>query len=116
MNLDRFYDRTYNERTYNCAHFVVEVWQALKGEDLSEKLTGFMTSKDKRVVNPKIRFGFTRLKEPESPCLIVMHKHRQGSHVGIYLNGKILHIGESGVQHVPIGLATFGFDRYGFYK
>lgn len=116
MNLDKFFDRTYNESSYNCAHFVSEVWQYMTGEDISEKLTGFTTSRDKRSVNMKLRFDFERLVTPVTPCLILMHRRRTSTHVGIYINGKILHLTEKGVQRVSIENATYGFNKYGFYR
>lgn len=116
MNLDRFYSRVYNEKTYNCAHFVCEVWKDLTGEDITHKLTGMMTVKNERVVDPKLRFKFKKLDgKPNQPCLIVMHRRRIGSHVGIYLNDKVLHITESGVERVSVEIATYGFDKFGFY-
>lgn len=115
MNLDRFYSRVYNEVSYNCAHFVCEVWAQLTGEDITHKLTGMLKGKHERIVDPKLRFQFKKLKSPCNICLIVMHRRKMGSHVGIYINGKVLHITESGVERVAVSVATFGFDKFGFY-
>lgn len=116
MSIDVFFNKRYDRRSYNCAHFVCEVWKHITGEDLSAKLTGFLKApEDRRAVLSDLR-SFKRLQAPESPCVALMQRRGSAPHVGIFLRGRVLHIHEMGVEFQPIDVASRGFERIGFYK
>lgn len=116
FSVDDYLERTYNRKTYNCAHFVCEVWQALTGEDISGALRGFLNGRGEgRAIINDLR-KFKRLDAPESPCLALFHATRQAPHVGIYFKGRILHIQPRGVEFQPVEVVMLGFKRMGYYK
>lgn len=115
-SIDSFFHKKYNKDTYNCAHFASEVWEAICEESISKKLGELLLPFDQRTTKNSIRHSFKKLKVPESPCLVLMQRHRCNAHVGIYLRGKVLHIQEKGVEFLPLDIVTMGFDKIGFYK
>jgi len=116
MSIDQFFHRKYNINSYNCAHFVCEVWESLTGESIAHKLAGVLKPPKDRVVGFDLRRQFKRLAGPESPCLTLMQRAKNAPHVGIYLRGRVFHIQETGVEFQPIDVAKRGFDKIGFYK
>lgn len=116
MSIDAFYHRKYDAKTYNCAHFVCEVWRSITGNDIAHKLAGFMLPPSERFVRVSLRHEFKRLTAPLSPCIVLMQQRRQAPHVGLYLRGRVFHITDKGVQFQPIEVATVGFKTIGFYN
>lgn len=114
--LDSFFNRRYNRQTYNCAHFVCEVWEHLTGRNIEKDLDGFLRPPQDRHVDPALRRKFWKLEAPESPCLVLMQRRRSVPHVGVFVRGKVIHIHELGVEFMPVDVATRGFEKLGFYK
>lgn len=82
---------------YTCNNFADDVWQALgKGH-----------IKDER----------TRLDKPESPCIVYLsNSDTQDSHVGVFIDGKVLHLGLREVQYIELDLFRIAFRNVSFYK
>ncbi len=115
FSVDPFLDRE-QSRTYNCFDFVRETWLALTGEDISAKLTGLVGAfASRRATVSGIR-GFQRLLEPESPCFAVMQRFRFVPHIGIYLDGRILHLTNKGAQFQPLVVARQYFISVKYYR
>jgi len=115
--IDHFFDRLYNAKTYNCAHFVADVFKHEVGRDISETLAGFLLPPGKRTVNPSIKKQFTRIARPQDNAIVLMSRPRTSPHVGLFLRGKVLHLTQySGVQFMPLHIATLGFRTVRFYK
>jgi len=116
MSIDRFLSR-YHTPQYNCWNFAVEVWLALVGEDLNERMPGQQGRISQRRISLKGARTFTRLEKPVSPCLVLMERPRQEPHVGIFYNGRILHLPTDQMaeyQHPRIAMRAFKTMR--FYK
>jgi len=115
VSIDEFFHREYSKK-YHCAHFACEVWQSLTGEDISNKFGGILAPVGEQVAEYNLRRVFTRLKKPESPCIVLMQRKGTTPHVGIYIRGRVLHITKAGVQYQPLDIASIEFNRVGFYK
>lgn len=116
MSIDAFFHRKYNRETYNCAHFVCDVWENLTGEQIAHKLGPLLLPPKERYVAPELRRHFRKLERPESPCVVLMQRRGSPPHVGIFVRGRVLHIHERGVEFQPTDVASRGFERTGFYK
>lgn len=115
-SVDSFLDRTYDDKNYNCLHFVAEGWFDLTGVDILDALQSLIGAfAERRVTKEGVR-AFARLNGPESPCLVVMRRPRTTPHVGIFLRDNVLHIQRCGVQFMPIRVAAFGFKSVQYYK
>ena len=116
MNFDKYFDKVYNSAKYNCAHFVCEVWQDLTGDDLSWALAGSPAGLDARKLHAHRLASWTLLKAPVSPCIALFQAGRKDPHVGIFLEDKILHITEDGVNWSSIENVMLCFNRVRFYN
>lgn len=115
--IDQFFNRIYNRKTYNCAHFVSEVFKSETGRDIAHIMKGFLLPPDERSAKPEIKHNFTRLATPHSPCIVLMSRARTEPHVGLFLRGKVFHLTETGgVQFMPLGIASLGFTKTRFYS
>lgn len=114
--IDEFFFKKYNRNTYNCAHLVSDVWLKLTGQDISERLRGFLKPVRLRSVGMDLRHEFVRLKCPQSPCIVLMNRPGAVAHVGVYYRGKVLHIHASGTEYVPLDVASRGFTTVRFYS
>ena len=87
---------------YDCASFAAEVWERITGRHI-DLAHGVLALR-----------GFRRVGEPVSPCLVLMGSGVQPTHVGVYYNGRVIHLNEHGVENVPPMLATrfLGAVRY----
>lgn len=116
MSIDCFLDRTYNKNTYNCAHFVSEVWAYLTGESITNIMQGFLLPVKLRNVPSKLHHCFKKLDKPSELCIVLMQRPRTEPHVGLFYKNKLLHITEQGVHFSPLDVATLGFKNVRFYK
>jgi hypothetical protein len=115
MSTDQFMGRVYNARSYNCAHFVCDVWEQETGQHIGDTLAGVLHAPRERKLKLPDVHRVTVLASPESPCLVLM-RNRWESHVGVYLRGKVLHLIETGVQYVPLDVACIGFPKVRFFR
>lgn len=114
-SIDSFLDRRYT-KTYNCLDFVREVWLAMTGEDVTEKLTRLTGAFSQRRATVTGVRAFTRLEEPVSPCLVVMQRKGFDPHIGIFLDQRILHLHRRGVEFQPLCVARAYFKTIRYYK
>jgi hypothetical protein len=114
-SIDKYFNKRFNSRTYNCAHFVCDVWADLKGFEMAEVLKGFLCAeKDRKAIKKDLNV-INFLPKPVSPCVVLMQRPKAAPHVGIYLENKVLHILEASVQYQPLDVATLGFNKIRFF-
>lgn len=114
VDTDEFLTRTYSEGTYNCMHFAAELWLALTGVDIQDRLNEVLHGPlAGRVIGRRTHDVFRPLDEPQEPCLVLMQHTRRVPHVGVYLRERVMHLGDrrTGVQLMPLCVATLGFSR-----
>lgn len=105
-SINPYLGRTWTKE-YTCNEFACEVWQYLTGEDLSERLNNFLNGSG----------SFTVLEVPISPCIVFFNRNRNAdSHVGIFYDGKLLHLSATGVQYVPVEIVAMNFRTMRFYQ
>lgn len=86
---------------YDCLSLADEVWSALTGESLREKIR---------------HRSFVRLAAPADPCIVFMRGHRREPHVGVYLRGRVLHLRECAPEFTQLRVASFGFPTVEFFR
>lgn len=116
MNIDKYLDRIYNARTYNCAHFVCEVWKEFNNTNIEYALKGAMTGSRNRGLHAHRLDSLERVATPSGACLALFQANRKDPHVGIWIDGKILHITEMGVQWSPLEILMIRFNQVRFYN
>ena len=98
--------RRFDAHTYHCAHFAVDVWWEITGQDLRRTLSAVLASPEERTVLPVTREGFEELDGPQEPCLVLMRRPDGRPHLGVYVGRRVLHMRDTG----PFG-ATLGQIR-----
>lgn len=114
MNLAKFEHLHWHDENYNCAHFLVDAWQELTGQDLSSVLFELCTSHQKRLIVPDKLKHFKKLDQPITPCIALLRGTQQ-THTGIYQHGNILHLSRAGMVNQPVAVAMQGFDSISYY-
>jgi hypothetical protein len=104
--------------TYNCMDFTREVWLFLTDgqEDVVEKLKRLVGDFTNRKVTASGLKGFQKLKQPVSPCFAVMQRFKFTPHVGIYIDGRILHLHNRGVELREPNIAKSYYQRIAYYR
>jgi hypothetical protein len=112
---DEFMNRQFDLRRYNCWDLVREVWLRLTGRDLGafsmcdtsvSRLSGIAEAEQQR---------YMEIAEAQSPCIALFQKPGYIPHVGVYWNGRVLHIRKAGVQYTPVPVASVGFSSVRYY-
>lgn len=116
MNVDIYFGRRYDSTSYNCGHFVCDVWRDITGQDIRAPMGGFLAGPGKRQAIRADLKVFKRLEGPSSPSIVLFQGFRQPPHVGIYWRGRVLHISkEYGVRFDRIEFAGAGAKKTSFY-
>jgi hypothetical protein len=107
VSLDKFLHAQYHKTQYNCGHFACDVYNYLTGADIEVPTGTVSTVSLRRFVN--------KLSDPVSPCLAVMSRPHYTTHVGVYINGKIMHLTEQGARIEDVDVASLLFSKVRFY-
>lgn len=105
--IDKYLTRI-RTKDYNCYHFVAEVWKDLTGEDAPAVFNGRAVSHTEFKKARPIAWAI-------NPCFVLMHRKGYVPHVGIYYNGKILHLTETCAMYQPLINAKRYFTRIEYY-
>lgn len=106
--IDELLSREYKP-TYTCNEFACEAWQLITGENLNDRLMKWLNDPDSQ--------AFKRLDHPISPCLVMFKNHpRSSTHVGLFFEGKLLHLSARGAQFVPIEVVALHFRSVSYYQ
>lgn len=115
MSIDALYSKTYDKNAYNCAHLVADAWELVTGNSIQEALAVFLVPAKLRTAPASLRERFVRHDKPVSPCVVLMRRANTPPHVGMYYNGRVIHITEVGVQYQPLDVVSRGFTNVGYY-
>lgn len=116
FRVDPYLQKTLNTRTYNCWNFVQEVWRDLTGVDL-----GNQTPSDHSIESYKktaVAFSATleKISEVQDPCIVLMLRDRVQPHIGVYYNGRLLHLNARGAEYRPVDQVTASYTSVQYYK
>lgn len=114
LSVDPFLSRQYDKIHYNCLHFARDVWLAHTGVDITVALNNVFDPRNRTNLRKTMEY-FYRISEPIDPCLVLMHRHRLTSHIGVYLRGKVIHLSELGVEFLPLHIINLGFPILRYY-
>lgn len=115
MNLDAFMIDASRRKPagYNCYSFARELWALLKNEDLGDRIPAAV--REYRAAVTEGEASRKMIPEPVSPCLVVFPQRRATPHIGVYLNGTVLHYEKSGPAREELGQLQARFGKARFY-
>jgi len=112
--VDKYLNRSWDPRFYNCWHLVREFWLELTGQDVQDLTPPAVNADSLKAAFETHTPKFREIKELWDPCIIKMEGIGT-PHVGVYYKGKILHITRNGVQYQPLSVAVLGFKKVSYY-
>lgn len=98
-------------REYDCLAFAAEVWRDLTGEDLAAQITGAFAEHAALGLRRKLHV----LERPRSPCLVLLNGGRSEPHIGVYVDGRVLHLGREAPAYQPLWVAAQLAPRMTFF-
>lgn len=113
IDVDSYLGAHYRQ-SYNCAHFVRDVWATTFGEDISEVVHCPRPAKC-LAVRPLRGFRLVRAAGEVGLVLMRTCVARQ-PHVGVMYRGKILHLQTRGAEYTDIHVASFGYEQVRYYE
>ena len=119
MTLDELITKQYDKDTYNCAHFVCDVWRVWYGDQLAHTLECFLLSHYDRYADPSIRRQFKLLKNGdwfEKGDIAVLHQTKGNPHVAVFSQEGFMQITKYGVNILNWDMLQLGFHRSKVYR
>lgn len=116
-SIDALLDKTYNPESYHCVHFVIDAGKYLFGYDFSNNFLGLNHSlisngsPSRHTVSQSIRTA-----TPMDGSVVLMNKLDNSLHVGLYLDGRVLHLSETGVRYELIHSLQRYYKRIRYYN
>lgn len=115
ISLNDFFDRTYDPVTYHCGHFTRDVWAYVTGKDISDDIQTVLLPDNLRFVRRDSIIKFSAYRCPVDPSMCVMSKLRYGTHAGVYIDGRVIHLTRLGVQYQLLSVVSRGYSKVRFY-
>ena len=99
----------YDADKYCCEHFLIDAYKHYTGIDISNKLltSGFFCASNLR--------QFAPVTEPRQHT-IVLFRDKGKAHVGLWLDGRVLHLEPHGVVWQSLNIVMQGFERVAYYE
>jgi hypothetical protein len=116
MNIDKYLSKTFKHKTYNCYDFVREVWLELTGVDLGAQTPSVQNVQSYTEKALQVANTLGRLEQPDDPSIVLFQRARLEPHIGVYMNGRVLHLTRTGAYYVALSQVSAGYPTVTFYK
>lgn len=102
-------DIKYDADKYCCEHFLIDAYKHYTSIDISNRLltSGFFNASNLR--------QFLPVDKP-SQHTIVLFRDKGKAHVGLWLDGRVLHLEPHGVVWQTLNIVKQGFERVTYYE
>lgn len=99
----------YDADKYCCEHFLIDAYRHYTNIDLTDKLltSGFFNVRNLR--------QFVPIDKP-SQHTIVLFRDKGKAHVGLWLDGRVLHLEPHGVVWQSLNIVKQGFEKVTYYE
>ncbi|NMK45516.1 hypothetical protein [Achromobacter sp. Bel] len=113
MSIDFLLSREYDRKTYNCLHFAADAWEHLTGDARLHQVEEW----DFQAGRLSALFRDLRRQRGPTvePSLVLMEALGGGSHIGVCLRGRLLHLTEGGAQFLLIEALAASYINMRFY-
>jgi hypothetical protein len=117
MSIDVLLDKRYDSDNYHCVHFVIDAGKHLFNYDFSPNFLGL----DKALTHNGAPSRHTvahsqRADTPSDGTVVLITKLDNGLHVGLYLDGRVLHLTEQGVRFETVRALGRMYKRIRYYN
>ena len=99
----------YDADKYCCEHFLIDAYRHYTGIDISNKLltSGLFNASNLRQFVPVVT---------PTQHTIVLFRDKGKAHVGLWLDGRVLHLEPHGVVWQSLNIVMQGFERVAYYE
>lgn len=115
FRVDPWLSKTFSLNTYNCFDFAREVWRELTGVDLGDQVPEPPNIKAYQIQAVKVSNTLKKLTAPANPCIVLFQRSGVEPHIGIFYNGKVLHLNQQGAYYVPLLNVARDYQTVSFY-
>lgn len=115
LNIDKYLDRQFNDRSYNCFDFVREVWRDTTGKDLGHQTPAVHSVDTYTIQALSVADTLKKHESPQDPSIVLMLRKRLEPHIGIYYRGRVLHLNRQGAHYADFGHVTAPYITVQFY-
>lgn len=84
---------------YNCSHFARDVWKHCTGHDFTDLVTSWNCGQLEAAM--KSRKHLQEIEKPGPLCLVLFHRPKDPPHLGVMIQGKVLHLTADGARYEP---------------
>lgn len=102
-------------KLYNCFDFVRDVRKADTGVDIGDRLQLLRGAFSDRKATVSGLRGWPRLAVPVDGCFVVMQRKRTTPHIGVWVRGKVLHLGFTGAEHTALKNVARRFTKVVYF-
>ena len=114
LDLSKYSDVKYDALRYNCLHFTCDVYYDITSIVLQPLVNDLCTERVQRRVYPEKLRQFVLIDVPKTPCIAVM-RSPVSVHCGVYVNGAIVHLDETGIKSQPPHIAKHQYQSVKYY-
>ena len=117
-SIDALLDRQYNAKHYHCVHFVLDAAQYLFDKDYSDYFISLRGEFSPELKKRHIDYDYTETVEltmPADGCVVLMTNMLNQAHVGLFYQGRVLHISEHGVRFQTIRTLANHYTGFKYY-
>lgn len=116
FSVEKFLSKEYDAKNYNCWHFACDVWSSITGQLYSAKqVDDYHTVSQLHERALQMTGAFVTLDKPVNPCFVLMRRQRLSPHIGIMIQGKVLHLNDKGAFFDSFDHATACFPEVTFH-
>ena len=117
MSIDALLDKRYDSDNYHCVHFVIDAGKHLFNYDFSANFLGLDKSLTHNGTPSRHTVAHSqRADTPTDGTVVLMTKLDNGLHVGLYLDGRVLHLTEQGVRFETVRALGRMYKRIRYYN
>lgn len=93
FSVNNYLDKEYKWGTYQCANFAADVWEDATGESIRGLVQDACEQQSLRILQQ-----YRKIALPYEPCIAMM-KSNHDLHMGVFVDGRILHLTRTGARH-----------------
>lgn len=118
-SIDPLLNRQYDAKDYHCVHFVIDAAKYLFGTDYTPYFLSLVGQQSHEIKMAHQDFNFAQtvqLSQPRDGCIVLMTNLLNKAHVGLYYQGRVLHIAEQGVYFQQLRSLQRNYSGFKFYE
>lgn len=115
FEVDNYLSKQFVAGKYECWDMAKEVWKDITGQDIQQCRPIGYTRESVWMHVTSQQPHFKELASPESPCLVLMQRANDVPHIGVFFEGRVLHLRRNGAAYQSLDIARVGFPVVLFY-